>query len=386
MFLGLAIAAALIVGIQLPLLHPPSSSKVSLIRLTASNASSPLAWPSDGSAAIDIPSLGVLEGHNDSVVPIASLTKMMTAYVALKKMPLGIGATGPCYDVTSNDVATYDVMVGLNESSVAVAVGEQLCEIDLLNGLLVHSAGNYAVMLANLVYGSNVTFVKVMNQEAATLALNGTHYDDVTGFSSLSVSTALDQARLATLLMKSPLVRSIVLQRSVTLPVAGTVGSYTPYVGYDNVIGVKSGRTSEAGGCDVMAMTFQNGFKTKVVYVVVLGQRGGDLLGPAGDAALALANSAVSDRLHYTFNVNHVVGELGWDGQYVAFGMTQRREVWWWPAQSQLSVLVKMRRFTSTIHRGEVVGHLIVEGVRRHDFTLRALGTLSPPTLLQRLR
>ncbi|HEY5265769.1 MAG TPA: hypothetical protein VIJ40_03050 [Acidimicrobiales bacterium] len=386
MVLGLIVAAALIVGIQLPLLHPLSSSHVSLVRLTASNASAPLAWPSVGSAALDIPSLGVLEGHNDAVVPIASLTKMMTVYVALKKMPLGIGATGPCYDVTSSDVTTYDTMVALNESSVAVTLGEQLCEIDLLNGVLVHSAGNYAVMLANLALGSNAVFVTEMNQMVATLGLIGTHYNDVTGFSSLSVSTALDQAKLATLLMKSPLVRSIVVQQSVTLPVAGTVDSYTPYVGYDNVIGVKSGRTAEAGGCDVMAMTFRDGAKTRVVYAVVLGQQGGDLLGPAGDAALALANSAVSDRLHYTFNVNQVVGELGWDGQHVAFGVTQRREVWWWPAQSQLSVVVKVRKFTSTIHRGEVVGHLVVEGVRRHTFTLRALSTLSPPTLLQRLR
>jgi D-alanyl-D-alanine carboxypeptidase (penicillin-binding protein 5/6) len=386
MFIGLIVAAALIVGLQLPLLHPLSSAKVNLVHLTASSASAPLAWPSVGSAALDIPSLGVLEGHDDAVVPIASLTKMMTAYVALKKLPLGIGATGPCYVVTTNDVLTYDEMLALDESSVSVEVGEQLCESDLLNGLLVHSAGNYAVMLANLALGSNEAFISDMNQTAASLGLSGTHYDDVTGFSPMSVSTALDQAKLATLLMKSPLVRSIVDQQSVNLPVAGTVDSFTPFVGYDNVIGVKSGRTAEAGGCDVMAMDFQDGPKTRVLYAVVLGQQGGDLLGPAGDAALALANSAVSDRLHYTFEVNRVVGELGWDGQHVAFGLTQRREVWWWPAQTQLSVGVTVRSFTSSIHRGEVVGHLVVHGVQRHSFTLRALGNLSPPTLLERLR
>src|ERR1019366_2573588 len=153
---------------------------------TLKGPSNPLAWPAVGSAALDIPSFGVLEGYHDQSVPIASLTKMMTVYVAL------------------------------------------------------------------------------MNQEATTLGLSGTHYDDVTGFSPLSVSTALDQARLATLLMKSVLVRSIVIQPSVTLPVAGTVASFTPYVGIDNVIGVKSGRTAEAGGCDVMAMTFPEGSSTKV--------------------------------------------------------------------------------------------------------------------------
>ena len=40
-------------------------------------------------------------------------------------------------------------------------------------------------------------------------------------------------------------------QSSVTLPVAGTISTYTPFLGLDGVIGVKSGFTTQAGGCDV---------------------------------------------------------------------------------------------------------------------------------------
>jgi D-alanyl-D-alanine carboxypeptidase (penicillin-binding protein 5/6) len=226
----------------------------------------------------------------------------------------------------------------------------------------------------------------LMNQEAVTMELTGTHYDDVTGFSPGSVSTALDQAKLAVTLMKSALVRAIVIQTSVTLPVAGTVNSFTPFLGVDNIIGVKSGRTLEAGGCDVMAMTFSDGTSTKVLYAVVLGQRGGDLLGPAGEAALALSNSAVTSRLHHVFVKDLAVGEIAWDGHHVNFGLSSQREVWWWPAQATLRVSVRVRRFTSSIRRGEVVGQLVVQGVKRHTFRLRALGNLSPPSLLQRLR
>jgi D-alanyl-D-alanine carboxypeptidase (penicillin-binding protein 5/6) len=384
--LGLAVASALIVGMQLPLLHQPSSDRVILRSVTSTNSSTSLAWPTVGSAALDIPSLGVLTGHDDRVAPIASLTKMMTAYVALKKLPLGIDETGPCHVVTSDDVTNYQVMSGMGESVVEVVEGESLCERDLLNGLLVHSAGNYAVMLANMVSGTNDAFVALMNQEAVTLGLSKTHYDDVTGFSPGSVSTALDQAKLAAILMKSALVRAIVIQTSVTLPVAGTVASFTPFVGVDNIIGVKSGRTFEAGGCDVMAMTFNDGTVTQVLYAVVLGQRGGDLLGPAGEAALALANSAVANRRHHVFAKNLTVGEISWNGRHVRFGLTHQREVWWWPAQAALRISVRVRRFTSSIHRGEVVGRLVVQGVQRHSFMLRALGNLSPPSLLQRLR
>ncbi len=384
--MGLVVAAAVIVGLQLPLLHLPANVHVSLSAVSLGGPSATLAWPTVGSAAIDIPSLGVIEGHNNQVAPIASLTKMMTVYVTLRRLPLSLTATGQCLVVTSDDVATYQAMEKLDESSVVVTLGEQLCERDLLNGVLVHSAGNYAVMLANMVAGSNVAFVAMMNQEAATLGLTKTHYDDVTGFSPLSVSSALDQAKLAVLLMKSPLVRSIVIQPSVTLPVAGTVASFTPYVGIDNVIGVKSGRTTEAGGCDVMAMTFQDGTSTKVLYAVVLGQRGGDLLGPAGAAALALADSAVASQLHHTFVKDRAIGEISYAGRRVGFGLMQQREVWWWPVQGKLSVVVHVRHFSTSIRRGEVVGHLIVKGVQKHTFTLRALGNLSPPTLLERLR
>jgi serine-type D-Ala-D-Ala carboxypeptidase (penicillin-binding protein 5/6) len=383
---GLIIAAALIVGMQLPLLHPKSEARITLKTISPSSPTTPLQWPSVGSAALDIPALGVLIGHNNAVVPIASLTKMMTAYVALQKLPLTIGETGPCHIVTEDDVLTYDQLVVIDESSVPVVVGEQLCEIDLLNGLLVHSAGNYAVMLANMAVGSNETFIADMNQEATTLGLTGTYYADVTGYSSQSVSTALDQARLATLLMKSPLVRSIVDQQSVTLPFAGTVTSYTPDVGYDNVIGVKSGRTAEAGGCDVMAMTFQDGTAIRVVYAVVLGQQGGDLLTPAGEAALALANSAVASRVNYTFQKNQVVGSISWGTHHVAIGLTSTHEVWWWPAQGAPQVSAVVRTFTKRIHRGEQVGELRVDGFKRHVFVLRALGSLAPPTLVQRLR
>ncbi len=371
---------------QLPLLHRPSSARLVLRNVSLPSTSAPLAWPSVGSSALYIPSLGVLEGYQNAVVPIASLTKMMTAYVALAKLPLGLGQSGPCLVVSSQDVADYRELAALGESTLRVAEGEQLCEIDLLNGLLVYSAGNYAVLLADMVAGSNTAFVADMNQEAATLGLAGTDYVDVTGLSPDSESTALDQVRLTALLMESPLVRSIVIQPSVTLPVVGVVNSFTPYVGTDNVIGVKSGRTLDAGGCDAMAMTFQQGSDARVVYVVVLGQRGGNLLGPAGEAALALANSAVAERNHYTFVKDQPLGEIFFGVRHVAVGLTESHVLWWWPTEGSLDVSMRVRRFTSAIHEGEVVGELTVDGAVQRTYTLRALGRLAPLTLLERLR
>jgi serine-type D-Ala-D-Ala carboxypeptidase (penicillin-binding protein 5/6) len=387
--IGAVVAAALIVGMQVPLLHPSDSVKMTVAPIVAApTGTTSLVWPSLGSAAIDIPSLGVQESWHSQVVPIASLTKMMTAYVVLKKFPLSIGETGPCITVSDDDVATYDSLSQEDQSSVVVYAGESLCENDLLNGLLVHSASNYAVLLANMVAGNTSTFVAMMNQTAASLGLTGTTYVDVSGYDPGSVSTALDQARLAVLLMKSPLVRSIVDQPSVTLSDAGTVDSFTPDVGTNNVIGVKSGRTYAAGGCDVMAMTFTFDGTTRILYAVVLGQEGGDLLGPAGDAALALANSARTVQVPHVhvFRATTSLGTIGWGSRRTTFGVAATTRVTWSHRQRILHVRVRMRHFSSAIHRGEIVGWLSVYATTTRRLALVANGNAAPLTLWQRLR
>jgi D-alanyl-D-alanine carboxypeptidase (penicillin-binding protein 5/6) len=389
LILGAVIAAALIVGMQAPLLHPKSTVKLTVAPIVATGTgTSSLVWPSLGSAAIDIPSLGFERSWHNEVVPIASLTKMMTAYVVLKKFPLSIGETGPCITVSDDDVATYESLYEEDQSSVVVYAGESLCESDLLNGLLVHSASNYAVLLANLVAGSTTAFVTLMNRTATSLGLTGTSYADVSGYDPGSVSTALDQAHLAVMLMKSPLVRSIVDQPTVTLPGAGTVASFTPYVGTDNVIGVKSGRTLAAGGCDVMAMTFKFGATTRTLYAVVLGQEGGDLLGPAGDAALALADSARMVQVPHVhvFRARTSFGTIGWGSRRVSFGVANNTRVTWSHRQRALHVSVRMRHFSSAIHRGEIVGWLNVYATTTHRLALVAKSDAAPLTLWQRLR
>ena len=387
--MGAVVAAALIVGMQVPLLHPSATVKLTVAPIVAtSTGTSSLVWPSLGSAAIDIPSLGFERSWHNKIVPIASLTKMMTAYVVLKKFPLSIGETGPCITVSDDDVATYESLYEQDQSSVVVYAGENLCENDLLNGLLVHSASNYAVLLADMVAGSTTAFVTLMNRTATSLGLTGTTYADVSGYDPGSVSTALDQAQLAVLLMKSPLVRSIVDQPSVTLPDAGTVASFTPYVGTDNVIGVKSGRTLAAGGCDVMAMTFKFGTTTSTLYAVVLGQEGGDLLGPAGDAALALADSARMVQVPHVhdFRTTTSFGTIGWGSSRVSFGVATNARVTWSHRQRALHVSARMRHFSSAIHRGEIVGWLNVYAKTTHRLALVANGDAAPLTLWQRLR
>lgn len=226
------------------------------------------------------------------MVPIASLTKMMTAWVVLHQLPLTFTEQGPCTTVTRYDMSVYDYDIRSGQSRAITVPGEHICEGTLLRGLLVHSAGNYSQLLQSIMGWSPATFVRVMNRDAKSLGLLHTHYVDLTGISPGDRSTAKDQAILAVDLMTfEPIVDQIVTLTHVVLPYNGAVISYTPLVGEYGVVGVKSGYTDPAGGCDVMAVRVTIGQRTFNIYAVVLGQYGANALGKAGAVALALSRS-----------------------------------------------------------------------------------------------
>ena len=379
------VAGALVVALQLPLLHEGPQVHLALNTYTSFDYTPPpLVWPSQGSAALDVPALDITRTWHDHEVPIASLTKMMTVYVTLKAFPLSFGQTGPCVVVTSADVLTYQQDKLAQDSAVKVTLGEQLCEIDLLNGALVHSAANYADILASMVATTPQAFVARMNQTARSLGLRHTHYADDTGLSNQSVSTALDQAKLAVILMRSPLVRAIVDQATVDLPVAGVVNSFTPMVGTNDVVGVKSGRTSAAGGCDVMAVGYSLNGRRHIVYAVVLGQRGGDVLAAAGAAAFALATSAEMSQVDVTFAKGAVLGTLGYGKDVVPFGLAHESHVYWWDRHNSHPLHVRLHHLGSRIHRGEIVGWIAVHSVEK-PVALVAMRSIRAPTLWQRI-
>ncbi len=291
----LALGALTLTVLGSPTLGSSASNTTTTTVVTAARvATPPLAWPGQGSGAVAIPGLSVaVASAAQPEVPIASITKLMTVWVALHRRPLRGGQLGPCLVVTPAEVAQYREQVATGQSTVKITAGLRLCENIILRGLLVHSAADYAHLLVALTGWSQATFVRIMNRDAAILGLTHTHYDEPTGIDARDRSTAFDQATLAVdLLAAEPVVRSIVRLPAIHLPVAGWQGSFTPDVGQGGVVGVKSGYTPAAGGCDVMAVTFEARGRVLTIYSVVLGQQGADPLVEAGASALALARSA----------------------------------------------------------------------------------------------
>lgn len=232
-----------------------------------------LAWPVQGEGAVAVQGIGLMGASSrQPIVPIASLTKMMTAYVVLHDHPLAPGEPGPKLVMGPHDVAAYAADVAANNSSVPVRLGERLSELQLLEALLVPSADNIADRLGAWDAGSDAAFVVKMNATARALGLDHTHYADASGLDPRSRSTAADQARLASDLMRLPVVRSIVANPSLPFPVAGRVTNYNPALGTDGIVGVKSGFTPQAQGCLATAAYRVVGGRTVLVVAVSLDQ------------------------------------------------------------------------------------------------------------------
>ena len=253
-------------------------------------------WPAYGQAAVQIGQSQVQAGPNQHAAPIASVAKVMTAYLVLRDHPLRPGEDGPTITLTDADVADTDRRRRQQESVVSIAAGEQLTERQALQALLLPSANNIAAVLARWDAGSVDRFVARMNAAARSLGMTHTRYTDPSGFDDATVSTAADQVRLVDRAMRLPVFASIVATPSATLPVAGTVHNTNTLLGHNGFVGVKTGSTAAAGGCFAFrAIRWIDGKRTTITGVV-LGQPGHDQIAAGLAAAAAMVDRIAGHR------------------------------------------------------------------------------------------
>jgi len=188
------------------------------------------------------------------VVPIASLTKLMTAILVFDRNKLEEVVT-----MTPEDVK----VIG---SNLGFVPGEQLKVADLMRALLIQSSNEAANALARVTTGSVPAFVKQMNARALEMNLKKTHYDDPHGLSPQSVSTAYEQAILLSYALNYPQFKDIIATAQTTVTsLDGKVHTLknsnrliTDEMRYDGMMGGKTGYTPEAGHCLATASTRNN--------------------------------------------------------------------------------------------------------------------------------
>jgi serine-type D-Ala-D-Ala carboxypeptidase (penicillin-binding protein 5/6) len=184
------------------------------------------------------------------VVPIASLTKMMTALlVATHASP------------NAKVLITHDALNYTGSGVGLLPLGKRVPLVALLYGLLLPSGNDAAIALADDVAGTQPRFIALMNAKAHALGLRCTHYTTVSGIVDQgNHSCAEDLALIAHLVLEQPLLARIVASRSAILPFPIKGGKLFLYnnnpllmSGYQGTDGVKTGFTDAAGVCLVAA-------------------------------------------------------------------------------------------------------------------------------------
>ena len=223
------------------------------------------ARPDAGTAAAAI----VVDGRNGEVMfaknadsrrAIASTTKLMTALLALERARPREVFTAPPYHALPP------------ESRIDLRAGERMTVHDLLRALLLESANDAAVTLAEGISGSREAFVADMNERAAELGLEDTSYANPIGLDDpANYSTARDLADLSLRLMRRPRFRRI-----VDMPAADLESGARPRVvdnrndlvaRYPWVTGIKTGHTIQAG--DVLVGSARGRGGARVISVVL---------------------------------------------------------------------------------------------------------------------
>jgi len=347
-----------------------------------------ITWPTDiRYGVIGTVQSGIIsKTPNQGQWPLASVAKIMTAYIILKDHPLSIGQEGPTFTITQKEINEYEAFKKDGQSVVKVALGEKLTERQLLEGLMIPSANNFAYILARWDAGSVKAFVDKMNKTAQSLGLNQTHYADPSGADASTVSTPEDQFKLTQLAMQISTFRHIVAMPQVVLPVAGIQYNVNYDLGKDNIVGVKTGSSLPAGANFV--------FDSKQGDIDILGAVFGasgksPLITALKDAIILVDSTKTQLSEQKILSKGQVVGfvKVPWSKDTFPIVSTSDFTSVIYPGMKITYTLMSVKDMKFPIKPGQVVGNLILnyEGFTK-SIPVTVSKQINPPSFMDRIK
>lgn len=195
----------------------------------------------------------LFEKNASAVVPIASITKLMTAMVSLDAKP----------NLHETMVISDDDVDTLKGTHSRLKVGTALSRENMLRLALMSSENRAASALSRYYPGGRPAFVAAMNRKAQALGLTDTHFEDSTGLTAANVSSARDLTKMVAAAHQYPLIREF----STTAEYEVSLGK-TPHTFRNTNLLVRTGNwdiglsktgfINEAGKCLVMQAWFNN--------------------------------------------------------------------------------------------------------------------------------
>jgi len=206
----------------------------------------------------------LVQKNADKELPPASMTKMMTSYLATHELALG--------NVSEQDSVPVSIKAWkMGGSKMFIREGRDVALIDLIKGIIIQSGNDASIAVAEFLAGSEDAFVDLMNRYADRLGMNNTQFQNATGWPAKGhYSTAADMAKLARAIIQDhPEYYALYKEKyfefnKIRQPNRNKLLWRDP-----SVDGLKTGHTDEAGYC-LTASAERNGMR---LIAVVMGTR-----------------------------------------------------------------------------------------------------------------
>ncbi len=269
----------------------------------------------------------LLEKNPNKELPPASMTKIMTLLLIFKALDSG--------DINLKDkVRVSEHAASMGGSQVYLEPGEEMTVQDMLKAITIGSANDASMAMAEYIAGSEKAFVKDMNNQAKTLGLKHTHFNNPTGLPSEDhYSTAADMAKMAQALLRFQDVLKYTSTyeaylREKTDNKFWLVNTNKLLKAYPGVDGLKTGFTQEAKYC-LTATAKKNGMR--VIAVVM------------GAPTSKKRNAEVSQMLDYAF-ANYKTKPLVDQGKVIKKVAVSKSEEGVVPIVTQKPVVILLKR------------------------------------------
>lgn len=232
------------------------------------------AWPRTGEAAIGIEGQGLVAASSDNKVAIASITKLVTALAVLDKKPLRENEPGQLYYFDNEDIDTYQWVVSEGGAAVPIKAGQGMTERQALEAMILPSANNIAITLSKWVFGSEAQYVRYANEMLEKHGFAHTQISGASGLELNTTSTPGELVRVVELVLKSPVLSTIVDKPGITIPGLPAIRNINHISGVNNAVhAMKVGLNDAAGSCLVFWVDPSvNGGPNIKIYGVIMGQ------------------------------------------------------------------------------------------------------------------
>jgi serine-type D-Ala-D-Ala carboxypeptidase (penicillin-binding protein 5/6) len=273
-FLKFAIFIAVIIGAYYLINNFPLEAAPKILESKTINSEpAEIEWPEYGSGAVGmLGGDGILSSYGaETPKPIASITKIITALVVLEEKPIEYGTEGPSIDITNADLEIYNQQVAAGAASKQVAVGGSMSEKQMISAMILPSAANYSISLANWAYGSVDAYVAAANTWLEVHDFNDTKVVDTSGLLPGNVSTSSELIRIGELVMKNKTLAAIVGLKESTIPGVGNVNNSNSLIGTMGVNGIKTGMTGDAGTCILFSSVYETNGRNQTIIGALLG-------------------------------------------------------------------------------------------------------------------